>query len=107
MNVNDALNVQDQSILKKNINTKYFTAKMAFKISVSADSPFTLDNIPFGVISTESDPKARCATALGDYAIDLAAYWKDRTYAQLEGSRSLYDIFNQVFGTPYPRVVLV
>ncbi|EED24422.1 fumarylacetoacetate hydrolase, putative [Talaromyces stipitatus ATCC 10500] len=68
---------------------------MAFKISVSPDSPFTLDNIPFGVISTESNPQPRCATALGDYAIDLAAYWKDRTYAQLKGYRSLYAIFNQ------------
>jgi fumarylacetoacetase len=79
---------------------------MAFTIRVSADSPFTLDNIPFGVISTESDPKPRCATALGDYAIDLAAYWKERTYTQLEGSRSLYDIFNQVFDTPYPEIML-
>lgn len=80
---------------------------MVYKISVRADSPFTLDNIPFGVISTESDPKPRGATALGDYAIDLAAYWKDRPYTQLEGSRSLHDIFNQVFRVPYPRAVLV
>lgn len=80
-------------------------AKMVFKISISADSPFTLDNIPFGVISTESDPKPRCVTALGDYAIDLAAYWKDKAYDQLEGSRSLCDIFNQVFDTPSPRVL--
>lgn len=80
---------------------------MAFKISVSADSPFTLDNIPFGVISTDSNTKPRCATALGDYAIDLAAYWKDRTYAQLEGSRSLYDIFNQVFDTLYPIALFI
>lgn len=90
----------------KDINTKYFAAKMVFKIRVSADSPFTLDNIPFGVISTESDPKARCATALGEYAIDLAAYWKDRIYTQLEGSRSLYDIFNQVFNPSYPKILL-
>lgn len=80
---------------------------MAFKINVSPDSPFTLDNIPFGVISNESDPKPRCATALGDYAIDLAAYWKDKTYTQLEGSRSLYDIFNQVLNTLYPEICLV
>lgn len=69
---------------------------MAFKIDVSSTSPFTLDNIPFGVISTGSNSKARCATALGDYAIDLAAYWKDREFAGLEGNRTLYDIFNQV-----------
>lgn len=79
---------------------------MAFKISVSETSPFTLDNIPFGVISTESNSKARCATALGDYAIDLAAYWKDRTYTQLEGGRTLYDIFNQVSNTLCPNILL-
>ena len=80
---------------------------MTFKISVGADSPFTLDNIPFGVISTDSDPKPRCATALGEYAIDLAAYWKDKTYARLEGSGSLYEIFNQVSYTPSTQALSV
>ena len=49
---------------------------MPFKVTVPAGSPFTLHNIPFGVISTEAKPQLRCATAIGDYALDLALYWK-------------------------------
>ena len=37
------------------------------------DSPFTLDNIPFGVFSTKEDSTPRCATAIGDFALDLRA----------------------------------
>ncbi|KIX07964.1 fumarylacetoacetase [Rhinocladiella mackenziei CBS 650.93] len=36
-------------------------------------SPFTLENIPFGVISTKENPTPRCASAIGDYALDLHA----------------------------------
>lgn len=44
---------------------------MGFKPVVSEGSPFTLQNIPFGVVSTQQDPSPRCATAIGDYAVDL------------------------------------
>ncbi|CRG92085.1 fumarylacetoacetase [Talaromyces islandicus] len=47
---------------------------MGVKIEVPVGSPFTIHNIPFGVISTQGNPKPRCATAIGDYAIDLAIY---------------------------------
>jgi hypothetical protein len=40
---------------------------------VSPDSPFTIDNIPFGVFSTKDDPTPRCATAIGEFAVDLRA----------------------------------
>lgn len=46
---------------------------MDFTLSISDTSPFTLDNIPFGVISTQQDPSPRCATAVGEYSIDLRA----------------------------------
>jgi fumarylacetoacetase len=38
---------------------------------MAEETPFTLDNIPFGVISTSNDASPRCATAIGDHAIDL------------------------------------
>ena len=41
--------------------------------NVPNDSPFTLENIPFGVFSTAEDASPRCATAIGDYAVDLRA----------------------------------
>lgn len=37
-----------------------------------ADSPFPLNNLPYGVFSTEGTAP-RCGVALGDYVIDLAA----------------------------------
>lgn len=44
---------------------------MGFQPVVPEGSPFTLQNIPFGVVSTQQDPSPRCATAIGDYAVDL------------------------------------
>ena len=38
--------------------------------------PYTLDNLPYGVISTANEPKPRCAVAIGQHAIDLAKYAK-------------------------------
>jgi len=37
------------------------------------NSPFPLNNLPFGVISTEDVPSRRCAVAIGSFALDLAA----------------------------------
>ena len=69
---------------------------MAFKPPIPEDSPFTLHNIPFGIISTDSDAKKRCAAALGHCAIDLSLLWKERGDDGLELTQSLYDIFSQV-----------
>ncbi|KAK9240066.1 hypothetical protein V1525DRAFT_265929 [Lipomyces kononenkoae] len=40
-------------------------------LNIPADSHFSLRNIPFGIISTASDPRRRPAVAIGDYALDL------------------------------------
>ena len=37
----------------------------------SRGTPFTIENLPYGVISTATDPKRRAATALDDSAVDL------------------------------------
>ncbi|RDW57122.1 hypothetical protein BP6252_13868 [Coleophoma cylindrospora] len=34
-------------------------------------SPFTIENIPYGIISTRANPTRRCATAFEDSAVDL------------------------------------
>lgn len=34
-------------------------------------TPFTIENIPYGVISTLRNPEKRCATAFKDDAVDL------------------------------------
>ena len=69
---------------------------MAPKITVSPDSPFTVDNIPFGVIKTTEDPTARCATAIGDFAIDLVKYAQAGRLDALQGNESFVEIFAQV-----------
>jgi len=43
-------------------------------MAAEAKGPFSLHNIPFGVISTSDDSTPRCATAIGDYAVDLVKY---------------------------------
>lgn len=40
----------------------------------SAESPFSIANIPFGIISTPEDKHPRVATVIGNYVFDLAAY---------------------------------
>jgi len=37
-------------------------------------APYTLQNLPYGVISTTAEPQPRCAVAIGDHALDLARY---------------------------------
>ena len=58
--------------------------------------PFTLQCLPFGVISTE-DSERRCAVAIGDHAIDLAKYAKSGRFADVsDGDKSGID-FEHVF----------
>ena len=44
-------------------------------VPVSADSHFPIQNIPFGVFSTATDSRPRCATIVGDTVIDLEALY--------------------------------
>jgi len=42
-------------------------------LEIDADSPFSLNNIPFGIISTQANGAKRPAVAVGDYVLDLKA----------------------------------
>jgi fumarylacetoacetase len=61
--------------------------------------PFTLQCLPFGVISTK-DSEPRCAVAIGDHAIDLTIYAQSgRLVSVSEGDKSGVDFehaFKQV-----------
>jgi len=74
-------------------------AHLAMLKSVEQGSPFTVDNIPFGVISTPGSPKPRCATAFGDYAIDLSALERDGFLSDVPGlkGKSGFEITGNVF----------
>lgn len=49
---------------------------MALKswLSIPPKSHFSIANIPFGIISTQTSSKPRAAVAIGDYALDLEAF---------------------------------
>lgn len=65
-------------------------------------TPFTLNNIPFGIISTDTNPQPRGATAIGGHAVDLSLYWqnmlKNESQPPIAGINyeSLLNVFNQV-----------
>ena len=69
---------------------------MGRQIVISSDSPFTVDNIPFGVIKTAKGKAPRCASAIGDYAIDLSLYARGGNLDSVRGDVDLVDVFSQV-----------
>ncbi len=60
---------------------------MASWIPIPPDSDFSLDNLPFGIISTADDSSPRVAVAVGDHVVDMKA---------LEADAAVRDLF---FGT--------
>lgn len=41
-------------------------------VEVREDSDFSYQNLPFGVFSTDADPRPRVGVAIGEYVLDLA-----------------------------------
>lgn len=58
------------------------------------ETPFTIDNLPYGVISTAETPTPRCATVLEDDVIDLSALEKDGYFKSIPGFES--EVFSMV-----------
>lgn len=69
---------------------------MGVKIKIPPGSPFTIQNIPFGVISTKANPTPRCATAIGQYAIDLGLYSRAGYLNELLLDTLIIEILSQV-----------
>ncbi|RSL56837.1 hypothetical protein CEP53_006686 [Fusarium sp. AF-6] len=68
---------------------------MGVKIIIPQDSPFTIYNIPFGIISTAENDSPRCATAIGNFVIDLAELAKLSYFHHLELQPSAEEIFSK------------
>ncbi|KAI9172840.1 Fumarylacetoacetase [Paramyrothecium foliicola] len=64
-------------------------------LSIPDDSLFSIDNIPFGIISTTNDPTQRPAIAIGDHALDLAAFAAGNGFAHLPLIQSHLAVFNE------------
>jgi fumarylacetoacetase len=73
---------------------------MGVIIDIPFGSPFTIRNIPFGVLSTKANPTPRCATAIGGYAIDLGVYSQMGHLSKLSLHTPIFEIFNQVGSIP-------
>ncbi|SLM35400.1 fumarylacetoacetase [Lasallia pustulata] len=64
-------------------------------LPIPRTSHFSLANIPFGIISTASSPSPRPAVAIGEYALDLAAFSFDNGFSELSSIHANLSVFNQ------------
>lgn len=64
-------------------------------LHIPSGSPFSLANIPFGIISTESDSIPRPAIAIGEHALDLQAFAAGNGFASLSTIQPHLAVFSQ------------
>lgn len=64
-------------------------------LNIEANSPFSLANIPFGVISTQENTIPRPAIAIGDYALDLDVFASGGGFSQLPSIEKNLSVFSQ------------
>ncbi|KAF3318133.1 hypothetical protein TWF173_008869 [Orbilia oligospora] len=62
---------------------------------ISVDSPFSIHNIPFGVISSEDNPTHRPGVVIGDYVLDLAIFTANSGFSHLACIQSHLNVFAQ------------
>lgn len=56
---------------------------MIYKGKIETMTSFTIDNLPYGVISTEDNLSKRCAVAFQQYAIDLDLLYRHDFFASI------------------------
>ncbi|KAI5300707.1 hypothetical protein KEM55_005651 [Ascosphaera atra] len=64
-------------------------------LEISKDSPFSLANIPFGIISSTSNETLRPAIAIGDYALDLSSFSNNNGFSKLPEFEPHLAVFQQ------------
>nr|KAK2745101.1 hypothetical protein FQN57_004008 [Myotisia sp. PD_48] len=64
-------------------------------LPIPKESPFSLANIPFGIISTAFSSTPRPAIAIGEQALDLLAFSKAGGFSKLPSISSHLDVFSQ------------
>ncbi|CEL05249.1 Putative Fumarylacetoacetate hydrolase [Aspergillus calidoustus] len=68
---------------------------MASWLQIPKNSPFSLANIPFGIISSSKFTSRVPAIAIGDYALNLNAFASSGGFSQLPAIQAHLDVFNQ------------
>lgn len=51
-------------------------------VQYPASNPFPIQNLPYGVFSTDAQPAPRPGVAIGDQILDLAALSKSKHFAK-------------------------
>lgn len=64
-------------------------------LPIQRSSHFSLANIPFGIISTAGNPTGRPAIAIGDHALDLAAFRAAGGFSSLPSIEQYLEVFSQ------------
>ncbi|KAN0068309.1 hypothetical protein V8E54_013505 [Elaphomyces granulatus] len=64
-------------------------------LQIPKESPFSLANIPFGIISTKTIAMPVPAVAIGDYALNLATFASSDGFALLPAIQSHLNVFYQ------------
>lgn len=64
-------------------------------LPIPKESPFSLANIPFGIVSTPSSSSPRPAIAIGDHVLDLFAFSSAGGFSKLPSFASHIDVFAQ------------
>ncbi|KKK26744.1 fumarylacetoacetate hydrolase FahA [Aspergillus rambellii] len=68
---------------------------MASWLQIPKNSPFSLANIPFGIISSPKTTSRVAAVAIGDYALNLSAFASSGGFSQLPAIGSHLSVFSQ------------
>ncbi len=63
-------------------------------LPVAATSPFSLANIPFGIISSATSPLRRPATIIGTHVLDLKVFAERNGFAGLDAIQPHLDVFS-------------
>lgn len=64
-------------------------------VNVPKESHFSLANIPFGIISSKFSSAHRPAIAIGEHALDLAAFAAQKGFSKLSSAEGHLDVFSQ------------
>lgn len=64
-------------------------------VECDPNTPFSLANIPFSIISTADKPSPRPAVAIGDYALDLSVFAENNGFSALPAVSQHLDVFTR------------
>ncbi|KNG83097.1 fumarylacetoacetase [Aspergillus nomiae NRRL 13137] len=71
------------------------TGTMASWLQIPKNSPFSLANIPFGIISSTKSTSRVAAIAIGEYALNLSTFASSGGFAQLPDFQPHLNVFSQ------------